>query len=169
MQFKRSLDKLFPEEGYLSTAINECASILHQEREPEAEIEQEHLDEHLKQLCLNNINVPSSKCSDNTINFIFKIKQTRTLIKQAKSMFHDLQKTEELTKPFIKVVKALFVDWSELIKYHRKRTLTSMLHSDLIDHDMLENGEQLYKIIVNKNEQSIKQVKLTVKDTLVTV
>jgi hypothetical protein len=48
MQFKRSLDTLFPEEGYLSTAINECASILHQEREPEAEIEQEQLNEHLK-------------------------------------------------------------------------------------------------------------------------
>ena len=27
MQFKRSLDTLFPEEGYLSTAINECVSI----------------------------------------------------------------------------------------------------------------------------------------------
>ena len=48
MQFKRSFDTLFPEEGYLTTTINECASILHQEREPEAEIEQEHLDEHLK-------------------------------------------------------------------------------------------------------------------------
>jgi hypothetical protein len=48
MQFKRSLDTLFPEEGYLSTAINECETILHHEREPEAEIEQEHLDEHLE-------------------------------------------------------------------------------------------------------------------------
>jgi hypothetical protein len=84
-------------------------------------------------------------------------------------MFHDLQNTEELTKPFIKVVKALFVDWSELIKYHRKRTLTTMLHSDLIKHDMLEHGERQYKINVNKDKQSIKQVKLTVKDTLVTV
>ena len=73
-------------------------------------------------------------------------------------MFHDLQKTEELTKPFMKVVNALFVDWSELIKYHRKRTLTSMLHSDLIKHDMLEHGERQYKITVNKHTQSCKQV-----------
>ena len=91
------------------------------------------------------------------------------MIKQAKSMFHDLQKTKELTKPFLKVVNALFVDWSEVIKYHRKRTLTSMLHSDLIRHDMLEHGERQYNIIVNKDTQSNKEVKLTVKDTLVTV
>ena len=84
-------------------------------------------------------------------------------------MFYDLQMTKELTKPFMKVVNALFVDWSELIKYHRKLTLTTMLHSDLIKHDMLEHGERQYKIIVNKDEQSITQVKLTVKDTLVTV
>ena len=74
MQFKRSLDTLFPEEGYISTAIKQYPSILHQEREPEAEIEQEHHDEHLKYLCLNNIDVPSSKCCDKTINFIFEIK-----------------------------------------------------------------------------------------------
>ncbi len=78
-----------------------------------------------------------------------------------------------------------------MVKYHRKRTLTSMLNYDLVLTDKLKHGKHTYRMIIetqfpdlvridddglNDNEIGIPRAKvsvneepLTVKDTQVTI
>ena len=70
-------------------------------------------------------------------------------------------------------------DWQELVKYHRKRTLTSMLNYDLGLCQKLKQGKHTYRIILetqfptlvrvqddgfNVNEIAVPHAKVTVKE-----
>ena len=46
------------------------------------------------------------------------------------------------------VIDIMIADWQELVKYHRKRTLTSLLNYDLVLSDKLMKGKYTYRMIV---------------------
>jgi hypothetical protein len=46
------------------------------------------------------------------------------------------------------VIEIMIADWQELVKYHRKRTLTSLLNYDLLLSDKLMKGKYTYRMIV---------------------
>lgn len=97
----------------------------------------------------------------------------------------------EVSPTVLGVVEVMIADWQELVKYHRKRTLTAMLNYDLVLSDKLELGKHTYRIILetefphlvrveddgfNDNEiavprstVSLREEALTLKDTLVTI
>jgi hypothetical protein len=63
-------------------------------------------------------------------------------------------------------------DWEEIVKYHRRRTLSKLMHRDLIKHEQLKSGDHTYvmqfneqetRLINNEGEDFAKS--LTVKDT----
>ena len=54
----------------------------------------------------------------------------------------------ELSSSLIRVVEVMIQDWQELVKYHRKRTLTSMLNYDLELSGKLVKGKHTYRMIV---------------------
>ena len=77
------------------------------------------------------------------------------------------------------VIEIMIADWQELVKYHRKRTLTSLLNYDLLLSDKLMKGKYTYRMIVethfptlvriendgfNDNEIGVPHQKVSVKD-----
>jgi hypothetical protein len=138
-----------------------------------------------------DVNVSREDCQQRTIDILFEVKQTRVCIKKANHLFKDLEKTMEVSPKVMRVVEVMIEDWQELVKYHRKRTLTSMLNYDLVLSNKLDQGKHTYRIILetefphlerikddgfNDNEIGIarKEVSfntrgLTLKDTLVTI
>ena len=50
----------------------------------------------------------------------------------------------------MKRVKAFIEDWEELLKYHRKRTLSSMVNYDLSLCDKLKPGKHTYRVLLKK-------------------
>ena len=93
----------------------------------------------------------------------------------------------EVSPTVMGVVEVMISYWKHLVKYHRKRTLTSMLNNDLLLTKKLEQGKHTYRIIlvtefpnlvrveddgINDNEiavprstVSVKEEALTLKDT----
>lgn len=155
MQHKRALEGWYCNGGYFRKALNECQQILQYEMEGKEEIMERHSGEHVRQLLLNNsedeVQVSSSSCHARTIDFLFEVKQTRTCMKKAKLLFKDLKDSLEVSVDFMRVVQAMIEDWDVLVKYHRKRTLTAMLHFDLSKTDQLRNGRFNYRIVLEKS------------------
>lgn len=181
LQYRRSLDSWYKDGGFFTKAIGNCEFDLKQLREADSKIEREHAGDDVRSLLLNNIQqeveVAKQHCHPNTIDFIFEIKQTRTCLKKAKDSFNDLKPTMELTERFCYAVELLLGDWSEITKYHRKRTLPTMLHSDLVEHKKLLLGRHQYRIILESEFPHKVRIEpaddtfttLTKRDTLVTV
>ena len=84
----------------------------------------------------------------------------------------------------MRVIEIMIADWQELVKYHRKRTLTSLLNYDLLLSDKLMKGKYTYRMIVetqfptlvriendgfNDNEIGIPHQKVSVKDEALTM
>ena len=82
------------------------------------------------------------------------------------------------------VIEIMIADWQELVKYHRKRTLTSLLNYDLLLSDKLMKGKYTYRMIVethfpalvriendgfNDNEIGVPHQKVSVKDEALTM
>ena len=62
----------------------------------------------------------------------------------------------------------MIYDIDELIKFHRKRTFSSMLHWDLIVNDQLKHGKACYELQTNSVLHPEART-LTSKDTQVTI
>jgi hypothetical protein len=67
-------------------------------------------------------------------------------------------------------------DWEDIVKYHRRRTLSKLMHRDLIKHEQLKSGDYTYvmqfneeetRLINNEGEDFAKS--LTVRDTQITI
>ena len=82
------------------------------------------------------------------------------------------------------VIDIMIADWQELVKYHRKRTLTSLLNCDLLLSDKLMKGKYTYRMIVenhfptsakidndgfNDNEIGVPHQNVSVKDEALTM
>lgn len=91
--------------------------------------------EHVRELMLNNtqteVVIASTDCNSRTLDFLFEVKHTRLSIKKVKQLAKDLKDSQEVPHSFVTVVEAMIEDYNQLVKYHRKRTLTSMLYYDL--------------------------------------
>jgi predicted O-linked N-acetylglucosamine transferase (SPINDLY family) len=101
----------------------------------EVELMVEHSDEPIVK---TDVNVSREDCQQRTIDILLEVKQTRVCIKKAHHLFKDLEKTMEVSPKFMRVVEVMIADWQELVKYHRKRTLTSMLNYDLVLNNKLD-------------------------------
>lgn len=70
----------------------------------------------------------------------------------------------------------MFDEWDEMVKYHRKRTVSTLMHRDLIKHKQLKSGEHTYmlkfddeetRLINNQGEDLAKS--LTSRDAQITI
>ena len=143
----------------------------------------------MRELYLNNpdsefrvaddIEVKSEHCQTRTIDILLEVKQTRTCIKKVKVLYKELLLTNEVPSRLMEVVNTMIEDWQELVKYHRKRTLTSMLNYDQALCQKLKQGKHTYRIIletqfpdlvrvkddgINDNEIAVPRAKVTVKE-----
>ena len=149
----------------------------------------------MRELLLNNptsrVKVAREYCQTITIDIFFEVKQTQVCIQKIKQLFKDLTDIREVSNKFMKRVKAFIEDWEELLKYHRKRTLSSMVNYDLSLCDMLKPGKHAYRVILKKQfpnhirveddgfndseiavphaQVSSNPLTLTMKDTCVTI
>ncbi len=76
--------------------------------------------------------IPSYVCDQRTIDFLLRVKQTRTYLKQAKGFFNEVRACSDLPEPLKLTLYLLLDDWHEVVRYHRKRTYAMLLHNDLI-------------------------------------
>jgi hypothetical protein len=106
-----------------------------------------------------DVNVSREDCQQRTIDILFEVKQTRVCIKKANHLFKDLEKTMEVSPKFMRVVEVMIEDWQELVKYHRKRTLTSMLNYDLVLNNKLDQGKHTYRIILETEFPHLERIK----------
>ena len=189
MQYRRSLDSWFVDGGYLSKPLNEVKDVLKQAMEGKDEIMEQHSGDLVRELYLNNpnsefrvaddIEVKSKHCQTRTIDILLEVKQTRTCIKKVKEQYKDLLQSNEVPSRLMEVVNTMIEDWQQLVKYHRKRTLTSMLNYDLALCQKLKQGKHTYRIILetqfptlvrvqddgfNDNEIAVPHAKVTVKE-----
>jgi hypothetical protein len=106
-----------------------------------------------------DVNVSREDCQQRTIDILLEVKQTRVCIKKAHHLFKDLEKTMEVSPKFMRVVEVMIEDWQELVKYHRKRTLTSMLNYDLVLSNKLDQGKHTYRIILETEFSHLERIK----------
>jgi hypothetical protein len=57
------------------------------------------------------------------------------------------------------VVEVMIAEWQELVKYHRKRTVTAMLNYDLVLSNKLEQGKHTYRIILETEFPHLERIK----------
>ena len=170
LKFKRSLDQFFGEEIHAVQAKIAASSEL------DPELYEERKEEHLAQLYKEIVPMPSSLCDDKTLDFVLNVKQTRTIIAQAKTAINELTLANELHESLTGTTKDMIDDWEEIVKYHRKRTMSKLMHRDLIKHEQLKSGDHTYmmlfddeetRLINNEGEDLAKS--LTVRDTQITI
>ena len=70
----------------------------------------------------------------------------------------------------------MFDEWDEMVKYHRKRTVSTLMHRDLINHKQLKSGEHTYMLtfddeetrLINKQGEDLVK-SLTSRDAQITI
>jgi hypothetical protein len=105
-----------------------------------------------------DIEVESKHCQTRTTDILFEVKQTRTCIKKVKVLYKELLLTNEVPSRLMEVVNTMIEDWQQLVKYHRKRTLTSMLNYDLVLCQKLKQGKHTYRIILETQFPTLVRV-----------
>ena len=107
-------------------------------------------EKHLRDL--EHERVPSYLCNQQTIDFILNVKQTRTLLKQVKEQFNELRDSSELPEPLKLPLDKLLEDWLEVVKYHRKRTFSVLLHNDLIICSRAPSSSAQYQVFFDDED-----------------
>jgi hypothetical protein len=74
------------------------------------------------------------------------------MVAQAKTAINELSVANEHHESLTVTAKMMFDEWEEIIKYHRKRTVSKLMHRDLIKHEQLKSGEHTYMLKFDDEE-----------------